>query len=355
MPGVLRKVLMSAVVSGVLLGVINGLMFLGEYAAYGTWWADGQPVGLYESTSGDRPRLRAGARLDGMRYAISINAMGFRGPDPAEQKPGNALRIWCVGGSTTFDIFAPDDAHTWPAQLQSRLQEALPGRAVEVLNAGIPGEVLQGSAQDIQELAGAFKPDIVVVYHGPNDMRQTLAGPGQGMGGAGSVADGGGPGLGALLNQDLAAFRVLGRLLQSSQYLQVDLPDRELPAHVMKPIRGRLEDLIRRAEMRGAAVLLATHALRAAPDATGDVARRDVAETAMMLQMSAESSIRAFALYNEMVSQVAAEQGLVLADVRAAVPPDPALWGDATHFRAGGSALAADEIARAILDSPLVE
>ena len=122
MKGLIRKLLMSAVVTVAALVLINVLMFLGECVAYGTWWSNGQPIGLYSNVSGERPQLKPGAKLNGLLYSISINSMGFRGPELAEVKPDNGLRIWCVGGSTTFDIYAPDDERAWPALLQQRLQ-----------------------------------------------------------------------------------------------------------------------------------------------------------------------------------------------------------------------------------------
>ena len=339
---------MSAVVTLVLLGLLNGAMFAGEVVVYGTWWADGQPVGLYINPTGDRPQLQPGAQLDGAWYQIGINSLGFRGPEVQEPRPRNAFRVWCVGGSTTFDIYAPDNAHTWPALLQERLQEGLPDRSVEVINTGIPGEVMSGSVKDFQDLAGQLKPDLVVVYHGPNDLRRVLDNTAQTIG-----PSGGDSRLDGLLRADVALLRVLKRRLQSSPYMLTQRPDRALSAETMTPILNDLEQLLRQVESRKAVAVMATHALRAAPDTRGEPARREVAETAMMLQMSAESAIEAFALYNEMVADLAASRGLVLADVRASVPPDPALWGDGTHFAAGGSVLAADAIAEAILGSSL--
>jgi hypothetical protein len=45
----------------------------------------------------------------------------MRGPEIMVPKPDNGLRVWCVGGSTTFDIYAPDNASTWPAVTQDVL------------------------------------------------------------------------------------------------------------------------------------------------------------------------------------------------------------------------------------------
>ena len=63
-------------------------------------------------------------------------------------------------------------------RLCERRRTQLPHRNVEVINAGVPGEIMSGSAQDFQDFGGAFKPHMVVVYHGPNDLRRALSGQG---------------------------------------------------------------------------------------------------------------------------------------------------------------------------------
>ena len=60
---------------------------------------------------------------------ISINALGFRGPDLAETTPPATVRIAFLGGSTTFCTEASADAATWPAVLCAMLDERYPGAA----------------------------------------------------------------------------------------------------------------------------------------------------------------------------------------------------------------------------------
>ena len=48
-----------------------------------------------------------------------------------------SLRVLLSGGSTTFDVLAPDDAATWPRLLETRLRAG--ESPVEVWNAGFPG------------------------------------------------------------------------------------------------------------------------------------------------------------------------------------------------------------------------
>ncbi len=346
MPSTLKKAALALVVTVVALLALNGLAFLGELAAYGTWYADGQPHGLYRNAPGERPQLAPGARLNGLLYRIHVNELGFRGPAPAEPRPADAFRVWCLGGSTTFDIYAPDDETTWPALLQDRLQQGLPDRTVEVLNAGVPGEILYGSTEDLVKLGRQVRPDVVVIYHGPNDLRQVLAGP------QGPPADGPPPPplLDRLNRLDPALLRVATRVLQRSSQVRVPLERRGVTLDDLRPIRERLLRLLRVARQQGATPLLATHALRAPQDATGDEARALVAETAVLLQMHPESAIAAFRTYNELVRRMAEAEGVPLADVRSAVGPERENWGDATHFRPAGSAKAAEAVARAVLE-----
>lgn len=346
MRGIARKLSFALAATFGALLLLNGLAFLGELAAYGTWYADGQPVGLYRNAPGERPQLQPGARLNGLRHRISVNALGFRGPAPAAERAPDALRVWCLGGSTTFDIYAPDDETTWPALLQTRLQASLPDRTVEVLNAGIPGEILYGSTLDLQALGPQVRPDIVVVYHGPNDLWQTLGAPPER---ALEVRQP--PGL--LTRLDPALLRVATRTLQRRGQVRVPLARRDVQERDLREIRQRLQRLVQVARELGAAPVLATHAMRAPRDATGEAARAMVAETAVLLEMHPESAIQAFAVYNRMVQDLARSQRLPVADVRAAVGPDAASWGDATHFLPPGSALAAGAVAQTILDAGL--
>jgi hypothetical protein len=162
---------LSALSVVLTLALIEGGARLWSFAQYGVRQIDGQPQGLYVSSPGEAPRLQPGIHLKGLLYELSINAMGTRGPELLPQKPSNGLRVWCVGGSTTFDIYAPDDAHTWPAIAQGHLQEAFPDKVVEVINAGVPGEILEGSAAALNRYGRRVGVDVVVLYHGANDLR----------------------------------------------------------------------------------------------------------------------------------------------------------------------------------------
>ena len=81
------------------------------------------------------PRPGASSTVNGRR--ASFNSSGYRSVERPRAKPDGVRRVLTVGGSTTFDLLADDDPHTWPAQLEALL--TADGERVEVWNAGFPG------------------------------------------------------------------------------------------------------------------------------------------------------------------------------------------------------------------------
>ena len=102
-------------------------------------------------------------------WTIANNERGFRGPPlafPAERR--DVFRVLCIGDSITFG-FNVDQPYPFARILEERLRRALPGRAIEVINAAVPGWTwIQGLR--FLELEGfALDPDVVVIGHGTND------------------------------------------------------------------------------------------------------------------------------------------------------------------------------------------
>jgi len=107
-----------------------------------------------------------------------INQFGFRGAPTTVTVPPGTLRIMVVGGSTTFDTFVSADSMTWPARLQADLQALLPRRRIEVINAGVPGYAVRDETYRLQSELARFKPDLLVLFDGNNDLFYSL-GPGR--------------------------------------------------------------------------------------------------------------------------------------------------------------------------------
>jgi lysophospholipase L1-like esterase len=343
-----RRLLYSALVAFAALGALQAAAVVWEYAPYGARADSGGPLGLYrphDPSRPSRPQLQPGVSLRGLLYSIHINSLGFRGPELLDPKPPAGLRLWCVGGSTTFDIYAPDDASTWPARLGARLQESLPERTVEVVNAGIPGELMEGSLEDFNAFYDRVRPDVLVIYSGPNDLRRLVGAqhPSQPVP---MKKPGSGP--------NLALVRVVGRLLSNVRRLEAPHGGSPILPEVIG-LKDGLEALIGAAQGRGSRVLLATHALQVSQHPSPEECARRLRKTALILGLPPATAAATFDAWNDLVRETAVRHGLALADVRAAVPPDGSSWGDDSHFAKAGSELAAQTMAAAFLAHRLQE
>ena len=324
-----KKIAFSVVTTIAVLAGLNALMSAREQQQYGVTHA--QKEDLYEATATGRKVLKAGVRVQGASSSVGTNSLGFRGPDLLDPKPPNGFRIWVVGGSTTFDVFAPDDSKTWPALVGQQLGVEHPERVVEVINAGIPGEVIAGNLEDFKDHADSVKPDLLIYYHGPNDLRD--------------IRFGGPPPPSGPLEKQFALLRATrGAINKRYPTLPEEWANARLSSHDLNEMTRRIELMIDEANRRGVPVLLANHAFQYTPGKTGSEALGEIGEICVLMQMVPDNVVHMFRDYNTLVAGIAERKGLPFVDVRSAVPSDPKYWGDALHFSAAGSQLAAEAV-----------
>lgn len=93
-------------------------------------------------------------------FTASINALGLRGPLPADPKPAHVPRILVVGDSSLFG-HGVSDAETYPAQLE----RALLGRGIraEVVNGGTPGYSTEQTLRFLDEVGWGLQPDLLLI------------------------------------------------------------------------------------------------------------------------------------------------------------------------------------------------
>lgn len=122
-----------------------------------------------------RPGFSIDQRAQGGQQ-VSHNSLGFRGKETTWEKPPGVFRIACLGGSSTYGQSESCDDALWPARLEVLLnQDAAPGAPrVEVINAGCQGYSTFESMINLELRVVDFEPDLVLVYHGINDMRCAL-------------------------------------------------------------------------------------------------------------------------------------------------------------------------------------
>lgn len=101
---------------------------------------------------------------------LGHNQLGFRGPEIEINKPPGTFRILANGGSTTYGAGLEDD-ETWPSQLQRILHEKYGYTQVEVINTGSVGYTTWNSLASLAFRELDLQPDLLIVYHGTNDVR----------------------------------------------------------------------------------------------------------------------------------------------------------------------------------------
>ncbi len=96
-----------------------------------------------------------------------INSLGFHSPEIPVKKEKGALRVLVVGGSAVYGWDTIESSWTW--SLKERLEKRLPGKKIEVINAGVPGS---SSIEQLRLLKNILPldPDIVIDYGGWNEV-----------------------------------------------------------------------------------------------------------------------------------------------------------------------------------------
>ena len=108
-------------------------------------------------------------------YEISINNLGFRGPNCEPERPEGRIRLALIGDSYTFGWGVPYE-QTWGALVERQLADD--GLPVDVANLGKPGGAPQLYAHIAERALPQFPADyIAVVFTLGDDVAQEHYGP----------------------------------------------------------------------------------------------------------------------------------------------------------------------------------
>lgn len=183
-----RAILFSLVMTvGLLLLLELGIRFGGfvlygfspYYLFYGlkSWMADARAEGHTGAFDGyfkfPPSRTLHQYGMFAQPTPIRINAQGFRGKDFIPEKPPGTYRIIAMGESSTFGFYARDE-HTYPATLERLFAERVPGRRVEVINAGIPDANSDNILAMLRQELIPYRPNFLTLYAGYNDAQYLM-------------------------------------------------------------------------------------------------------------------------------------------------------------------------------------
>ncbi len=101
----------------------------------------------------------------------TVNAQGFMStPDISVIKPRNTIRIVFLGGSSTAGTgYNLKDVDTWPWKTIAMIRKRT-GKNIDFINGAVGGYTSFESYGRLWSRIRHFTPDIVVVYHGWNEM-----------------------------------------------------------------------------------------------------------------------------------------------------------------------------------------
>ena len=114
---------------------------------------------------------------DFRRGLTSHNSLGFRNREFSREKPAGVFRIVALGGSTTYTVKVEDNEKTFTAQLERILRRQYGHPSVEVVNAGVGGYTSWESLANLAFRVLDIEPDLVIVYHGTNDVKARFVDP----------------------------------------------------------------------------------------------------------------------------------------------------------------------------------
>jgi lysophospholipase L1-like esterase len=284
---------------------------------------------------------------------ISINSLGFRGPEIAVPKPSGTVRLAFLGASTTWCAEVSGNDFVWPHLVTASLRRTFPSVRFDYVNGGVPGYTMESLLKSIQYRVAPLQPDVIVIYEMSNNFSGEL--------------------------RELAAKRGIIReakmqeLTWPSRYsLLWNLVEKNLrimaAQHAAETKRGSLEidpgtlgegyrhglkQLVLAAQQSAKLVAIATFSTQLRRDQTPKQQAR-AASSAMFYTPFATTRllIDGYERYNQIAREVASETGALLIQGENEIPADSTHFTDTVHFTDAGSRAMAERISRALVSSP---
>lgn len=286
----------------------------------------------------------------GLHGRIECDQHGFRSPELVSPKPEGTVRVAFLGGSTTFCAEASGNAATWPALVVEGLREAHPEQTFDWLNAAAAGYAVEHSIRNLRHRVAPHDPDVVVIYHGTNDLVKDTRALAAERGIWDAATDGE-----DWLEEHSMLWKVLKKNFlvhdraggpRQTETLEVDYGE------LVDGFAGRVEELVGLAKEVAPVVVLVTfsHRVRAEQDAEQ---RRDACQSALYYApfLSPDGILEGIAAYNAAVRRVAEKTGAVLVAGEERIPADAEHFNDSVHLTDAGCRVQAARVVEALAAS----
>lgn len=259
---------------------------------------------------------------------VKINSMGFRGPEIEIPKPGHRIRVAYLGGSTTFCAETSTYERIWPHVVHEGLVAAFPDQEFDYVNASVAGYSSTQSIVNLELRVAPLEPDVVVIYHGTNDLTQDsrLLAAEQGLFDPSSVES----------NWLLDNCLVLQLIEKNLRYQRRLDPGRSLQfdeRELSRPFEERMRTLVDRGREIAPVVLVPTFANRLRREQSPEErTAASISSHFYMPYLDEEGLLRGFEEYNRVIRGLAGIEGVVVVEGEEMIPGDGVHFTDSVHL-----------------------
>lgn len=327
---------------------VVGLLALEGAVRVRHWLKTGSFGPIYEFAVDEASGLQI--PLPGPHGRIVCDSRGFRSPEITSLKPEGTVRVAFLGGSTTFCAETSGNDATWPARVVAALRDARPGKPFDWVNASAAGYSVEQSLRNLTHRVAPLEPDVIVIYHGTNDLtKDTRAlaaekGLWQPDAGASDWLEEHSM-LWELVKKNLL-IRGRGEGPRAEGTLEIDAEA------LAAGFETRLTELVRACQEVAPVVAVVTFSHRVRPEQTPQE-RRAACQSALyyMPFLTPDSILEGVTAYNAAIRRVAAATGAVLVAGADRIPADAEHFNDSVHLLDAGCRIQAERVTEALLAS----
>ena len=228
------------------------------------------------------------------------------------------------------------------------MRQAMPGRLVNVINAGVEGYTVREIGELVDRAIIPLRPKVVVIYPGFNDMALICQ----------ASSDKDRPLLQPVVAPTLPSWVLTRELISKNTLALRETPVRAAKADLRTQFpasyRQSLDSIVNKLKAAGIKPVLVTGA-RAFKPGDGAAGKRRAA-TALFYNhcLDYKGLYEAGSLFNQTIADVARSHGTALIDLGKLMPGGPKLFVDATHFTPAGEEFSSEVIYRALVNDKTI-